>query len=39
MSDHVSSGGAVVVSTHQDLDVQGVRHYPVLGGTLLRAYP
>ena len=39
MSDHVSSGGAVVVATHQDLDVQGVRHYPVLGETLLRACP
>ena len=39
MKEHVSSGGAVVVSTHQDLDVQGVRHYPVLGGSSLRACP
>lgn len=38
MKDHVSSGGAVVVSTHQDLDLQGVRHYPMLGESLLRAY-
>jgi len=39
MKEHVSSGGAVVVSTHQNLDVQGVRHYPVLGGSSLRACP
>lgn len=38
MEDHVSSGGAVVVSTHQDLDVQDVRRYSVLGEPLLRAY-
>jgi heme exporter protein A len=38
MKDHVSSGGAVVVSTHQDLDLQDVRHYPILGESLLRAY-
>jgi len=37
MKDHVSSGGAVVVSTHQDLDLKGVRHYPILGESLLRA--
>ena len=38
MEDHVSSGGAVVVSTHQDLDVQDVRRYSVLGDPFLRAY-